>query len=208
MLLKVFMLEAQSAKRANQRHVVDDVDHFAVNGGSLVGEIIVQRLSGRREPEHGNHHAACDDDQDGGHLPAHGPDQGDGGDRGNTGRQHIPDEHVFEGKNRVRGRRDAAGQHSRQAIREVTGRMSGQVTKHVAPEIACDADKRKARNPAGNSPQEIVCRDQRYQQGERRPHAVCVGGAAGEAIDKRFHAILGAHRTGNRRNDRRQNAKM
>ena len=59
------VLVAQAAKRPHQRHVVDDVDHFAVDGGGLVGKIVMQRLSGRRHVEHRDHHDGGDHDHDG-----------------------------------------------------------------------------------------------------------------------------------------------
>ena len=47
----VFMAEA--AKGAHQRHVADDVDHLAVDGGGLAGKIVMQGFAGGRKAEHG-----------------------------------------------------------------------------------------------------------------------------------------------------------
>ena len=46
------MLAQKAAECAHQRHVADDVDHFAVDRGRLVGEIVVQRPAGGGEAEH------------------------------------------------------------------------------------------------------------------------------------------------------------
>jgi len=35
----------------------DHIDHLAVDGGGLVGEIVMQGFAGRREAEHRDHHA-------------------------------------------------------------------------------------------------------------------------------------------------------
>ena len=57
------VLVAEAAKRPHQRHVVDDIDHFAVDGGGLVGKIVMQRLAHGGQMKHRNHHRAGDDDQ-------------------------------------------------------------------------------------------------------------------------------------------------
>ena len=61
--VKPVVLEAEAAKRPHQRHVVDDIDHLAIDGRGLVGEIVVQRLAGGGQVKHRNHHRAGDDDQ-------------------------------------------------------------------------------------------------------------------------------------------------
>ena len=43
--IKAVVLVVEAAKRPHQRHVVDDVDHFAIDGGGLVGKIIMQGLA-------------------------------------------------------------------------------------------------------------------------------------------------------------------
>ena len=82
------VLMAEAAEGAHQRHVVDDVDHLAVDGGGLVGKIVMQRLAGRGETEHRNHHAARDHDQSCRHRQADGSNQADrrncGDDGGST----------------------------------------------------------------------------------------------------------------------------
>ena len=54
------MLAGEAAERPHQRHIADDVDHFAVDRGGLVGEIVMQRPPGRGEAEHQAHHDAGD----------------------------------------------------------------------------------------------------------------------------------------------------
>ena len=91
--------------------------------------------------------------------------------RRRAGRQHVPDEHVLDREDRVRGRGDAAGQHAGQAVGEVARRMPGQMAEQVAPQIAGHADEGEARDPAGDPPKQIVGGDQPTQQGECDPDA-------------------------------------
>ena len=161
--VEAVMLIAQPAERPHQRHVVDDVDHFAVDGGGLVGEIVMQRLAGRGEAEHRHHHEARDHDQPGRHRQADGSNQDDRRDRRHAGRQHVPDEHVFDGIDRVRRRGDAAGQHARQPVGEIARRVTGQMAEDVAAQIAGHSHKCEARGPARDPPQEIVGCDQRHE---------------------------------------------
>ena len=49
------MLAQEAAERAHQRHIADDVDHLAVDGRGLAGEVVMQRPAGGGEAEH---HAA------------------------------------------------------------------------------------------------------------------------------------------------------
>ncbi len=58
--VKPVVLEAEAAKRPHQRHVVDDIDHLAVDGCGLVREVVVQRLAGGGQAKHRDHHAAGD----------------------------------------------------------------------------------------------------------------------------------------------------
>ena len=169
--IKTVVLEAEPAKCPHQGHVVDDVDHLAVDGRGLVGEIIVQWPAGGGEPKHGHCHPSGNENQHRRHGQAHGSDQADRRDGCDARRQDVPDEHVLDRINRIRCRRDAASQHSRQTIGKIVGRMARQVTEHVAAQITGDADERKARNPACNSPQKIVRGDQRHQQSECQPYA-------------------------------------
>jgi hypothetical protein len=154
------VLKAEPAKRAHQRHVVDDIDHLAIDGRGLVGELVMQRLAGGRQMKHRNHHDAGDHDQSGRHHPAHGADQGNRRDGGNAGRQHVPDEHVLDGEDRIGGGRDPACQHPGQPVGEIARRMAGQVAKDVAAEIAGHPYERKAGCPTRDPPQEIIGRDQ------------------------------------------------
>ncbi|MGY3037655.1 hypothetical protein ACVIIV_006825 [Bradyrhizobium sp. USDA 4354] len=125
------MLVADPAEGAHQRHVADDVDHFAVDHRRLVGEIVMQRLAGGCQTKHRNHHAAGDHDQPERHVRTDGSNQGNCRNCGYAGRQHVPDKHVFDGEHRVRRRRDTARQHAGHPVREVARRMSGQMTKYV-----------------------------------------------------------------------------
>ena len=61
--IEAVVLVAEPAEGAHQRQIVDDVDHLAVDGGGLVGEIVMQRLAGGGEMEHRDHHTAGDHDQ-------------------------------------------------------------------------------------------------------------------------------------------------
>ena len=60
-LVEAAPLAAEAVEGAHQRHVADDVDHLAVDRGGAVGEVVMQRLAGRREAEHDAHHDAADD---------------------------------------------------------------------------------------------------------------------------------------------------
>ena len=196
------VLEAQPAKRPHQRHVVDDIDHLAVDGGGLVGEIVMQRLAGGGQAEHRDHHDAGDHDQARRHRQADGSDQRDRRNRGDARRQHVPDEHVFDREDRVRRRGDAAGQHSRQPVGKIARRMAGQVTEDVAAQIAGHSHKGEARGPAGDPPQEIVRGDQRHEENECQPYAARASRPGRQPVDQILHAILRAHRTGNRCDNR------
>ena len=118
------MLAGKAAERPHQRHVADDVDHFAVDGGGLVGEVVMQRPAGGGEAEHQAHHDAGDNGEAGGHRQADGADQRDRRDRRRARRQHVPDEHVLGGEDRVRGRGHAARQRAGQAVGEIGRRMA------------------------------------------------------------------------------------
>ena len=119
----VFALEA--AEGPYQGHVADDVDHLAVDRRGLVGKIVMQRLAGGGEAEHRQDENGRDQHQPRGHLPAHGGEEHDRPGGRHTRRQHVPDEHVLHREHGVGGRRDAAREHSGQALGEVAGRMSG-----------------------------------------------------------------------------------
>ena len=71
--------------------------------------------------------------------------------------------------------------------------MAGQMAKQVAADVAGDADKCEAGDPAGQPPQQIVGGNQRHQEEKRAPHASrCVG--AREHVDQILHAVLRADR--------------
>ena len=50
--VKPVVLEAETAEGAHQRHVVDDIDHLAIDRRGLVGEIVVQRLASGGQMKH------------------------------------------------------------------------------------------------------------------------------------------------------------
>ena len=50
--IEAAVLAAEAAERPHQRHIADDVDHLAVDGGGLVGEIVMQRPAGGGQAEH------------------------------------------------------------------------------------------------------------------------------------------------------------
>ena len=45
-------LANEAGEGAHQRHVADHVDHLAVDGGSLVGKVVMQRPAGGGQAEH------------------------------------------------------------------------------------------------------------------------------------------------------------
>ena len=143
-----------------------------------VGEAVMQGRAGRGQPEQQQHDrcaeiavraAAMRNADDG--------EKGDGAHRRHAGRQHVPDEEIFDGECCVRRRRDAAGQRSRQALREIARRMAGEMAKKFAPQIARHADEGMACDPAGQTPQQIVGGDQRHQHREGEPD-----GAVGRVV--------------------------
>ena len=158
--VKSVVFEAEAAKRPHQRHVVDDIDHFAVDGGCLVGEIVMQRPAGGGQMKHRDHHRTSDDDQSCRHRQAYGADQRNRRDGRDARRQHVPDEHIFDRKNCIRRRGNAAGQHSRQPVRKIARRMTGEVAKYVAAQIPGHSHKCEARRPASDPPQKIIRCDQ------------------------------------------------
>ena len=207
-VVEAVVLVVEPAERPHQRHVVDDVDHFAVDGGGLVGVVVMQRLARGRDPEHGDEDDACDHDHAGGHRQADGSNQRDRHNCGDARRQHVPYEHVLHRENGVRGGRDPACQHARQPIDEITRGVAGQMAEHVAAQIAGDADKREARRPARDAPQQDVGTDQRYEKNECQPYTAAMRRPGGERVDEIFDAILGADRAGNGCHNRDQNHQM
>jgi hypothetical protein len=199
--IEAAVLACDAAERAHDRHVADHVDHLAVDRGGLVSKIMMQRLSGGGEAKHGHDHDGRNDHQQRGHRAAHGQHQRNCAERSQAGRQHVPDEHVFEHIDGVRGRRDAARQHARHAIHEIAWRVSGQMSKQVAAQVAGDARKCVARDPAGQSPQQVVACDQGNEDKEGEPHILSLA-VVDEAVDQEFNAILRADSAA----DSRQNA--
>src|ERR1700675_1015183 len=82
------------------------------------------------------------------------------------------------------------------------------MTKDVAPQIAGYAHKCETRGPARDPPKEIVGYYQRHEKNECQPDAAAARGARRQPIDKKFDAVLGAYRTGNRCNNRGQDNDM
>jgi hypothetical protein len=78
------------------------------------------------------------------------------------------------------------------------------MTKHIAAKVTGHTNECETRDPASDAPQEIIRRDKRHQKSESNPHAVAVICALCQAIDKKFDTVLGADRTGDSRNDRRE----
>jgi hypothetical protein len=115
----------QAAERTHQRHVADDVDHLAVDGRRLVGEIVMQGLAGRSQPKDRHHQHGRNDTQAAGHERAHGEDEQHRSQGRDTRRHDVPNEHVLDGEHRVRGGGDAARQRAGQALGKITRRMAG-----------------------------------------------------------------------------------
>ena len=190
------VLAGETGERPHQRHIADDVDHFAVDGGSLVGEVVMQRPAGGGEAEHQAHHDAGEAGKAQSHLQADGANQRDRRDRRHAWRQHVPDEHVLGGENGIRGRGDAANQRAREAVGEIGRGMAHQVAEQVATQVASDADEGEIRDPARDPPQQIIGGDQCAEQDERRPYAGIV--VVGQHVDQKLDAVLRADRAGHR----------
>ena len=201
------VLAPHAAERAHQRHVADHVDHLAVDGGRLVGEFVMQRLAGGGEAEHRDHDHAADRRERQRHRQADRRHESDRADGRGAGRQHVPDEHVLGREDRVGRRGHAARQHAGQAVCEIVRRMPGQVAKQVAAQIAGHAHERKAGDPAGEPPQDVVRGDQRHEQRERKPYGMRLAGAR-QRIDEIFHAVLSRDGTGDRCQHRRNDHAM
>ena len=200
------VLAGETAERPHQRHIADDVDHFAVDGGGLVGKVVMQRPPGGGQAEHQAHHDAGEAGKAQSHRQADGANQRDRRDRRHAGRQHVPDEHVLGGENGVRGCGDAADQRAREAVGEIGRRMAHQVAEQIAAQVAADTDEGEIRDPARDPPQQIIGGDQRAEQEERRPHP---GGIViGQHIDQKLDAVLSADRAHHRDQHRGQDDRM
>ena len=75
--------------------------------------------------------------------------------------------------------------------------MTGQMTEHLAAQIAGDADKGETRDPACNSPQKVIGGDQCDEENKCQPYACGMTRTCRQAVDEELDAILRAHRTGN-----------
>ena len=70
--------------------------------------------------------------------------------------------------------------------------MACEVTKQLAAQVTGNADEGMACDPTGESPQQIVGGDQRYQNHEGEPHGITAW-AGRERVDQEFHTILRAY---------------
>src|SRR6185295_17691077 len=75
------VLAMQAAERLYNRHVADDVCHFAVDRRGLIGKLVLQRPASGCSPEHDEHDQPSNDDKACSHAPAYGCNEGDGADR-------------------------------------------------------------------------------------------------------------------------------
>ena len=72
------MLAVNSAKRQDDGHVADHVDHLAVNRGGPMRILMVQGLAAGSDAEHGDDNRACDQAQRRRHRPTDRHEQNDG----------------------------------------------------------------------------------------------------------------------------------
>jgi hypothetical protein len=191
--VEALALAPDPAECAYDRQVADDVEHLAVDGCGLVGEIMMQGLAGGGETEHGDDDDRGNDHQHGSHGAAYERDEGDCADRSHAGRQHVPDEHVLERKYRVRHRGHPARQHAWEAIAEEVRRVADEVTEQIPPQVAAHGHEGAAGDPAGDPPRQIVGRDQASKKNERKPHCAHRR-LRHQRIDQQFHRILGRDR--------------
>ena len=155
-LVEAAVLAADGAEGSDQRHVADHVGQFAFDPGRPAGEAVMQRRAGSRQPKQKQHDDGGNCRESHRKLDADGGEKGDGAYRCGAGRKNVPDEEIFDRKGCVRGRGDAAGQSSRQPLREIARCMTGQMEKKFAAQISRHADKGMACDPAGQTPQQIV----------------------------------------------------
>ena len=198
------VLATEPAERPDQRHISNHVDHFTVHRGSAVGEFVVQRPAGGGQVKHGHDQNSGEHQQRAGHGQAHGHHESDRDQGGHAGRHHVPDEHVLQGEDGVRGSRDTTGQRSGHPFGEIARRVPGEMAKQVAAQIAGYGNEGVAGDPAGNPPQQVVRGDQRRQQQQAQP---CIANAAVDVqprrkrIHQKLHAVLRAHRATDRTKD-------
>ena len=67
-LIEPVVLAPDSAEGFDEPHIPDNVDHFAVHCRSLAGEIVMQRLSVRRDAKHDDDNDGCRQQQGAGHV--------------------------------------------------------------------------------------------------------------------------------------------
>ena len=99
-VIEARMLALQSAKRPDERHIADGVDHLAVDRGGFVRELMMVRRTGGGELEHPDDENAGDEQQHRGHRTAHGEHETDRERRCKARGQDIPDQHVFDREHR------------------------------------------------------------------------------------------------------------
>jgi len=191
-------LAAETIEGMHERHVADDIDHFAVDRRRAIREGVMQRPAGRGQVKHDRHHDAADAAQHRGHRQADGGDEADRDERGGAWRQHVPDEHVVDGEHGIGRGGDAARQHARLPAGEVARRVTGQVPEEIASQVAGDGREGATRDPAGEAPEQVIERDQRDQQEKREPDGTAGARAARQRVDQELHAVLGADRAGHR----------
>ena len=193
-LVEAVMLAAEPPEGPDERHVADDVDHFAIDGGRLVGEASVQGLALRSQTEQGAGH----EDGHHGHACRHhhvdGREKGDGGQRGQAGWQDVPDGHVLHGEHGIGGRGDPARQCAGEAIEEIARRVPREIPEEIPAQVARDADEGVARDPAGQTPEQVVSHDQGDEDSEGAPDLAALARPVGQCIDQHLHGVLRADR--------------
>ena len=87
--------------------------------------------------------------------------------------------------------------------------MPGQMPEQIAAQVARHCNEGVAGDPARNAPKEVIRRNQRRQEHETEPRVFGMGGKpTGERVDQDLHAVLGADRASDRRDDGRYNGRM
>ena len=102
------VLAQQAAECLDDRHVADDIRHFAVDRRGAIGKIMMQRPACGRAAKHDDDHQPADDHEARGHAQAHGCDEGDRADRRHAWRKHVPQQHVLDSEEGIGGSGDAA----------------------------------------------------------------------------------------------------
>ncbi len=194
---------------AHQRHVVDDVEQFAVHACRLAGIAMVQRPAVGREPEHQPGEQRRQHHQHAGHQRADDDHQQDREAHVQAGRQHVPEGQVLQREHRHRGGRDAPCQRARHAVGEIGRGVAGQVPEQVATQVAGDGDEGVGRDPAADSPRHVVERDQPAEEADRAPDrrhrtvAVRV-----QRVDQVVDRVRGSDRAADREDHRQQDRRV